>query len=260
MNPCFFSYARSTWWIDSDVTIHVTNSLQGLVMRRTLQREERRIRVVNGIEDEVEAIGELLLELNNDFILHLQNILYVPPLSRNLIFVSCMDDDGFNCQFDNKQCLILFDNKVVCLAFRQDKLYMLSIHENVNVVCNENVSSSMNVSSKRKTCYDETSMKLCHYRLGHISSGRIERLIKEDIHHPLDFSNSDYCIDCIKGKYVKQIKKGAKRSVAILEIIYTGIYSSFPIKYVDSFDSFITFTDDFSRYGYIYPVKNDRKH
>jgi hypothetical protein len=32
----FFSYARSTWWIDSGVTIHVANSLQGLVMRRTL--------------------------------------------------------------------------------------------------------------------------------------------------------------------------------------------------------------------------------
>jgi hypothetical protein len=178
-----------------------------------------------------------------------------------------MDDDGFNCQFDNKQCLISFDNKVVCLAFRQDKLYMLSIHENVNVVCNhenvvcnEKVSSSMNVSSKHKTCYDETSMKLWHYRLDHISRRRIERLIKEDIHHPLDFSNSDYCIDCIKGKYVKQIKKGAKRSVAILEIIHTSICSSFPIKYVDGFDSFITFTDDFSRYGYIYPVKSDRNH
>jgi hypothetical protein len=43
---------------------------------------------------------------------------------------------------------------------------MLSIHENVNVVCNdenvvcnENVSSSTNVSSKRKRCDDTTSVK-----------------------------------------------------------------------------------------------------
>jgi hypothetical protein len=28
-----------------------------------------------------------------------------------------LDDDGFNCQFGNRQCLILFDNKVVGLAF-----------------------------------------------------------------------------------------------------------------------------------------------
>jgi hypothetical protein len=71
-----------------------------------------------------------------------------------LIFVSYLDDDGYDCQFGNRQCLILFGSKVVGLAFRQDKLYMLSMHENVNIicsdeniVCNENVFSSTNVSS-----------------------------------------------------------------------------------------------------------------
>jgi hypothetical protein len=81
-------------------------------------------------------------------------------------------------------------------------------------------------------------------------------LIKDDILIPLDFPNSDYCIDCIKGKYTKQVKKGeAKRNARVLEIIRTDIYDPFPVKSVDGFDSFITFTDDFSRYGYIYPIK-----
>jgi hypothetical protein len=99
-------------------------------------------------------------------------------LSRNFISVSCLDDDGFDCQFGNRQCLILFDNRVVDLAFRQDKFYMLFMHENVNVVCNdedvvckEKGSSSTNVSSKRKRCDDATSTKLCHYRLCHILRG-----------------------------------------------------------------------------------------
>jgi hypothetical protein len=191
--------------------------------------------------------------LNNGFILHLNNVLYVPSLSRNLISVLCLDDDGFDCQFGNRQCLILFDNKVVGLAFRQDKLYMLSMHENVNVVCNdENVvckeksSSSTNVSSKRKRCDDATSVKLWHYFLGHILRGRIERLIKDDILTPLGFSNSDYCINCIKGKYAKQVKKGeAKRSAGVLEIIHMDICGPFPVKSVDGFDSFITFIYDF---------------
>jgi hypothetical protein len=71
---------------------------------------------------------------------------------------------------------------------------MLSMHENVNVVCNDEnvvckdkVSSSTNVSSKRKRCDDATSVKLWHYRLGHISRGGIERLIKDDILILLDF-------------------------------------------------------------------------
>jgi hypothetical protein len=55
---------------------------------------------------------------------------------------------------------------------------MLFMHDNVNViyndenvVCKENGFSSMNVSSKRKRCDDATSVKLCHYCLGHISRG-----------------------------------------------------------------------------------------
>jgi hypothetical protein len=149
------SYVKSTWWIDSGATIYVANSLQRFHIRMILQRGEKSIRVANGVEAEVEAIGELPLELNNGFILHLHNVLYVPSFSRNLISVSCLDDDGYDCPFGNRQCLILFDSKVVGLAFRQDKLYMLSMHGNVNVVwndenvvSNEQVSSSTNVSSK----------------------------------------------------------------------------------------------------------------
>jgi hypothetical protein len=113
----FLSYAKSTWWIDSGPTIHVANSLQEFHMRRTLQRGERSIRVANGVEAEVEAIGELLLEFNNGLILHLHNVLYVPSLSRNWISVSCLDDDGYDYQFGNRQCLILFNSKVLGLAF-----------------------------------------------------------------------------------------------------------------------------------------------
>jgi hypothetical protein len=125
-----------------------------------------------------------------------------------------------------------------------------------NVVCKEKVSSSTNVSNKRKRCNDATLVKLWHYHLGHISRRMIEKVIKDDILHPLDFSNLDYCIDCIKGKYAKQVKKGeAKRSTGFLEIIHTDICGMFPVKFVDSFDLFITFTDDFLCYDYIYPIK-----
>jgi hypothetical protein len=38
----------------------------------------------------------------------------------------------------------------------------------------------------------------------------IEQLVKESILPPLEFSDFEQCIDCIKGKYVKQIKKTQK--------------------------------------------------
>ena len=78
-----------------------------------------------------------------------------------------------------------------------------------NVTCdNENVSSSADVNRKRKRAHDASS-KLWHCRLGHISRGRIERQVKNDILPPLEFLDLEQCRECIK-KYVKKIKKDAK--------------------------------------------------
>ena len=125
----------------------------------------------------------------------------------------------------------------------------------MNVVCseNKNASSYENVTKKRKRI-NAISSKLWHCRLCHISRGRIERLVKASILPPLEFSELEQCIDCIKGKFAKKIKKDAKRSAGILEIIYTDI-CGLPVTNVDGYDSFIMFTDDYSRYGYIYPIK-----
>jgi hypothetical protein len=73
-------------------------------------------------------------------------------------------------------------------AFRYDKLYLLFIKDSINIVSSENdvnVSSSKN---KRKRI-DDVYLKLWHHRLGHISKGRMERLVKESILPPLEFSD-----------------------------------------------------------------------
>ena len=111
----YLSYAKSTWWIDSGATVHVANSLQGF-RTRTLQRGERRIKVANGVEAQVEAIGDLSRELVDGFLLKLSDVLFVPSLRRNLISVSRLDDDGYDCHFGNGKCQIVFNNKCVGLA------------------------------------------------------------------------------------------------------------------------------------------------
>jgi len=170
--------------------------------------------------------------------------------------VSKLDDDLITCHLGDGKCEIHFNKECVGLAFRQDKLYLLSLSENVNVVGskNENFSSCGNGTKKHKRI-DAISSKLWHCRLGHISRGRIERLIKASFLPPLEFSDLEQYIDCVKGKYVKNIKKCAKRSEEILEIIHTDICGPFPVTTVDGYDSCITFTDNYSRYGYIYPIK-----
>ena len=80
-------------------------------------------------------------------------------------------------------------------------------------------------------------------------------LVKNNILPPLELSDLEQCREYIKGKYVKKIKKDVKWSVGILQIIHTDICGPFLIKSVNGYDSFITFIDDYSRYVYIYPIK-----
>ena len=129
----------------------------------------------------------------------------------------------------------MFDNNNVGLAFRQYKLYLVSLSDSINEV---NPSSNVNVSTKHKYSDDETSSKLWHYHWA-IFRGGIERLIKEQVLHPLDFSDADldHCIDCIKGKYSKRIKKGANRSTGALENVHMDICGPSNVKSVDGFDS-----------------------
>jgi hypothetical protein len=98
MNP-YIDYSKTTCWIDSGATIHVTNSLQGFRSTRTTQRSERQIKVANGAQADVEAVSVVQFELDTGFIMILRNVLYVPSLQRNLISVSCLDKDGYTYFF-----------------------------------------------------------------------------------------------------------------------------------------------------------------
>jgi hypothetical protein len=184
----------------------------------------------------------------------LRDILYVPSLRRNLIPVSRLDDQHIHYYFGDRQCVIQFDNKDVGLFVRRDMFYLLS-HSDVVTVLDTLETEATGSGRKRKWSDGETSFKLWHYRLDHISRGRIEHLVKEQILHPLDFTDLEQSKDCIKGKFAKQIKKNTKHSTRVLEIIHTYIYGPFPVRTIDVFNSFVTFTDDYSRYGYIYPIK-----
>jgi hypothetical protein len=116
----YIDYSKSTWWIDSGATIHVANSLQGFRSTRTTQRSERQIRVANVVQADVEAVGDVHLELDTGFVLILRDVFFIPTLQRNLISVSCLDNDGFNCHFGDGKCLIECNDTLVTVAFKRN--------------------------------------------------------------------------------------------------------------------------------------------
>ena len=63
----------------------------------------------------------------------------------------------------------------------------------------------------------------------------------------------EICVDCCRGKMTKIRKKTAVRSSDLLEVIHTDISGPYVATLCRNF-YFITFIDDYSRYGYLYLI------
>lgn len=83
---------------------------------------------------------------------------------------------------------------------------------------------------------------------------RMERLIKDNILPNLDLSKPNDCINCFKGKLTNKRKFGSIRSQKLLEIIHSDVCGPFPNSTICKNVYFVTFIDDFSRYGYVYLI------
>ena len=128
-----------------------------------------------------------------------------------------------------------------------DGIYLVHLQDN-----NAYNSLSLTTEIKRSVMNEESSL-LWHRRLGHVSIKRIIRLVNEGVLNALDFTDSETCLDYIKGKQTRKSKKGATRRKHLLDIIHINIccpdMDGSDLKY------FITFIDDYSRYMYLYMLR-----
>ena len=100
------------------------------------------------------------------------------------------------------------------------------------------------INTKRLRLNEKSSTLWCKC-LGHISKQRMKRLVKNEI-----LPDFDTCVDCIKGKLTANIRNvKADKCIEFLGVIHIAICGSFTSLAMGGHKYFITFIDDFSRYG-----------
>ena len=235
----------SSWWLDSGATNHVAFTIQGFINRRKPNKDESKLTVGNNEKADVMFVGDVILILDSGFKLMLKDTFYVPSFRRNLVSVSCLDSYDYSFEIkSNVISIFLNSNKVGC-CHMSNGLYRLSLSPNDVYVA----YTAEKVVSKRPLPKEE-SYALWHKRLGHISKDRVERLIKTNILPALK-NDLEICVDCCRGKMTKIRKKTAVRSSDLLDVIHTDISGPYTATLCRNF-YFITFIDDYSRYGYLY--------
>ena len=115
----------------------------------------------------------------------------------------------------------------------------------LNLECSDTHIHS--VETKRCRVDNDSSTYLWHYRLGHISVKCMKKIHADGFLESLDYESFDACEPCLLGKMTKTPFFGTmERANNLLEIIHTDVWG---------YRYFLTFTDDLSRYGYIYLMK-----
>ncbi|KAL0329306.1 UNVERIFIED_CONTAM: Retrovirus-related Pol polyprotein from transposon TNT 1-94 [Sesamum radiatum] len=113
----------------------------------------------------------------------------------------------------------------------------------------------MTAQNKRKLENLENS-QIWHARLGHISQDRMKRLVDSKSLEIDNLNNLPTCESCLKEKMTKKPFVGqSKLANGLLDLIYTDVCGPLNTQARGGFSYFITFTDDHSRYGYVYLMR-----
>ncbi|GJR91946.1 reverse transcriptase domain-containing protein [Tanacetum coccineum] len=218
-----FSFPKSNTEIyDTGYGTHICNTIQGFKGYRKLNKGALDLYVGNGHSAAVEAIGIYELILPSGMILVLDNF------SKDNI-----------CYFN---------------AFPRDGIFEIDMH---NHISNER---SIYTCSNKKTKHNLDSTFLWYCRLGHINKKYIKKLQHDGLLESIDEESFDVCVSCLSGKMAtKHFTHASERASDLLGIIHSDVCGPFRTTSKEGANYYITFTDDFSRYGYVYLIKHTHK-
>ncbi|VFQ93898.1 unnamed protein product [Cuscuta campestris] len=118
--------------------------------------------------------------------LELNDCLYVPAISRNIISVSCLDKSGFIISIKDKSLSVYRKNVFYANANMTNGLYVLDLDMPV-----------YNISAKRNKPNGLNQTYLWHCRLGHINEKRISKLHRSGMLESFDLESYDTCESCL---------------------------------------------------------------
>ncbi|KAI0488890.1 hypothetical protein KFK09_028729 [Dendrobium nobile] len=234
------SHPTQDWILDTGATTHLTPDNANL-LQQTAYNGSDSISVANGSSAPIQHTGQGLLPLpDSTRKLHLNNLLHVPSLTHNLIFVSRLTKDNsisilFNANgFEMKDSQ---DNRLLLRGHLRNGLYNVQTPPNTAPVALQTVKNSLT------TWYD---------RLGHPHIQILQRLAKT-FSPPFTVSNSFFCKSCNISKSHK-LKFKTRTSVTHMpfDLIHSDVWGPSPIPSLSGFRYYVIFTDDCTRFSWIY--------
>ena len=234
-------FGGSNWIIDSGATQHMTfekDCLSDYVVnlgdnRSILAYGKRNYRIKAVVDDHIQPLC-------------LRDVLYLPELEKNLLSVCAMIKLGATVLFEDGVVKIICNSKLLATGVMRGKLYVLKM-----LIPDEQV----NVAER------SSSLQLCHYRLGHLGMGNVNKMMNEQMVDGMNSVNdekSSVCEACIMGKQhcCPHPRGHAERSTQPFEVVHSDVCGPMSVSSFGGSCFYVTFIDDYTRYNCVYFMKN----
>lgn len=239
---------QDAWYIDNGATSHVTNRRDAF---RTFELKNGiEIRTANG--ESARAIGSGTIDVetlvNGEWLPKtLTNVLYVPQIAKNLFSVLATHDKNKKSKFISmpETCVLMVNGKSALKGSRQVGcgLYKVALR----MIIPEK-TTEVNMMS------NEDLLQLHHERMGHQNKRHIKELIEREYGISVKVDH-DTCEGCMYGK-AHRLKFGRReRATTPGQLMHADVCGPIEIKSAQGYRYFVLFKDDFSRYRYVYFMK-----
>jgi hypothetical protein len=228
--------------------IYTCKSLQELSLTRRFAKGELDVRVGNGAKIAAIAVITFHLMLPLGLVLKLNKFYRIPTLCKNIISSPCLEEvDRYEIITKNNHCSIYYNGIFYAHCPLVNGLYVLDLED----------KSIYNINAKKARLNDLNPTFIWHCCLGHINDKHIERLHKDGLLSSFDFESFDTCESCLLEKMTKSpFTSQSERASDLLGLVHTDVCIPMSSVARGGFQYFITFADDFSRYGYIYLMRH----
>lgn len=170
-------------------------------------------------------------------------MLYVPRMTKNLIFISTLEDKGYIVTFESGKVNIHpKDSKVAkVIGVKHGSLFRLQFE-----LAHALVSSCRGIG------------EFWHRRMAHLHHGALN-ILKEIVtgFSKMKTKKNEVCKGCALGKYAKTSFPSSNiRSKGILDLVHSYVCGPMTTVSLNGYDYYVTFIDDFSKKTWIYFLKN----
>jgi hypothetical protein len=200
-----------TWLVDNGASKHMTGYKEILSNFKKKSFAEQ-VELGDDKCYKIEGVGSISFRLESGAMLHVDEVLYVPGLRKNILLVATLEDKGYWVIFKYKKALLWAKGSHLSttksIGTRRGGLYVVT-RQSVKELVHDVTSSS----------------ELWYKSLGHLHYKALPDLQNMVCGMPsISFSTNEICKGCMLGKNIKKaFPSGDSRAQGILDLVHSDV-------------------------------------